>query len=190
MGFNFFSLGNIHPCGVQNGKIYYVLPSGKHVYFQTQLDSSITIKEQTNLFYSKTVAFLLYHDDLMYVGRFDKSISIYRTSDELLVGLNFWEPPRYADTVCCGFYNDSGSIEEIYIDLIDKQTLYISGTNMEGLANKPLDIDFDLDAAVFSARVFGNDKNYHIFTKRGEAIEVDVWTIQDDLRKRNCRIFL
>lgn len=188
MGFNFFSYGNIHPCGVENGKVYYKLPSGKRVEFDTKLECDIP--EQTNLFISDRVAFLLYHEDKMYIGRYDKSISIYRASDELLVGLNTWEAPRYAETVCCGFYKPGGYITEIHLDLKDRQTVYICGENTQGLLDKPIEPDFNIDASSFSAAVWGNSENYHIYTKRGEPVEINVWTVQDDIRKRNCRIFL
>lgn len=188
MGFNFFNYGNIHPCGVSSGKLYYVLPSGKRIEFNTKLD--INIPEQTNLFISDTVAFLLYHDDKMYVGRYDSSISIYRISDELLVGLNTWEPPKYAETMLCGLYYNGACTCEIHLDLKDKQTVYICGEGIQGCIGHPIEPAFNMSDSTLSAAAFGTEKNYHIFGKGGEPIEVDVWTIQDDVRKRNCRSFL
>ena len=188
MGFNFYSYGNLHPCGVSNGKVYYMLPSGKRIEFDTKLD--IEIPKQTNLFISDKVAFLLYHEDKMYIGRYDSSISIYRTSDELLIGLNTWTPSKYAETIHCGFYTYSGAIYEIHLDLKDRQTLYVCRLGIEGCLKSPVEPSFDLDASALSASAWGNSNNYHIYNKRGEPIEVDVWTVQDDVRKRNCRIFL
>lgn len=188
MGFNFFNYGNIHPCGISNGFVYYVLPSGKNVYFPTSIEGEIPI--QTNLFISDRVAFILYSEDKMYLGRYDKSISIYRKSDGLLVGLNTWEPPKYSETVLCGFYNMKGEMHEIHLDLKDKQTVYICGTNLEGKLKEPIKSEFDNESSLFSATVHGNAENYHIFSQGGEPIEVDVWTVQDDVRKQNCPIFL
>ena len=188
MGFNFYGYGNIHPCGVKDGNVYFRLPSGLVVKYPTGLD--VEIPEQTNLFYSTKVMFLLYDDENMYIGRTDNSISIYRRSDELLVGLNNWEPPKYADTKVCGFYNDNGQLLEIHLDVRDNRTVYICSRGLQGLLKEPLDEDFQLNDGWFSALVWGNNKNYHIFNKRGEPVEVDVWTIQDDVRRRNCPVFI
>lgn len=180
--------GNIHPCGVKDGKVYYDLPSGHRTYFETALDIEIPI--QVNLFISDTVMFLLFHDDKMYVGRNDQSISIYRTSDLLLVGLSYWKPPKYAETKLCGYYNNRGDIYEIHLDLKDRRTLYICSLSKQSVLDKPIDCEFDLDAALVSASAFGLYDNYHIFKKGGEPVVSDVWTIQEDVRKQNCRIFL
>ena len=190
MGFNFFCYGNIHPCGIDNNEVYYMLPSGKRVSFPTKLD--VTIPLQTNLFISDTVAFLLYHEDKMYLGRYDNSISIYRMSDEMLVGLNAWEAPKYSETEVCGYYNVRGVIEEIHVDLKDRQTLYICGKNYEAVLKEPLpeNIEFDLEMSSFSAAIHGNRDNYHIYSRGGVPIEVNVWSVQDGLRRQNCPIFL
>jgi hypothetical protein len=189
MGFNYFNYGNIHPCGISQGKVFYILPSGKRVEFETKLN--VEIPEQTNLFISDRVAFLLYHEDKMYIGRFDDSISIYRKSDELLVGLNSWKAPMESKTVVCGYYNNGYSITEIHLDLRDRRTVYICGENHEGVLKEEITNNiFDLDRSSFSASVFGDSKNYHIYTKGGNVLEVNDWHIQDDVRKRNCRIFL
>lgn len=188
MGFNFFEYGNIHPCGIANHKVYFTLPSGMRIEYNTKLD--VEIPEQTNLFISDTVLFLLYHDDKMYIGRKDTSISIYRISDGLLVGLNTWDAPKYAEVELCGFYNDGNSMHEIQLDLRDKRTVYICGNRMQGLLPKENTAVFDPDKSVFSASIHGNKRFYHIYDERGEVVEVNAWTVQKDLWSQNCPVFL
>ena len=190
MGFNYFNYGNIHPCGISKHKVFYTLPSGFKVEYDTKLD--IEIPEQTSAFISSTIAFVLYHEDKMYIGRRDKSISIYRMSDELLVGLNTWDPVNYTETKPIGHFNNGRNISEIHVDLRDSQTVYICGEATEGVLPKKYNAltDFDLEKSAFSAAVWGNNKNYHIFSKRGEPIEVNVWIIQKNVREQNCRVFL
>lgn len=188
MGFNYYRYGHIKPCGVEDGYVYYMLPSGTKVKHKTQL--SINIKEQTNLFISDTVAFLLYNEDKMYIGRYDGSISIYRVSDELLVGLNNWEPPRYVETKPCGFCKFGEYLDEIHLDLRDNRTLYICGRGSEACLSAPISSDFDLCTSSFCVSVLGSDNDYAIFDERGDPIAAKFWPIQEDVRIQNCRIFL
>ncbi len=188
LGFSYYRYGRIKPCGVSGGSVYYTLPSGYRVMHSTQLQ--VEIPEQTNPFISETVAFLLYHEEKMYIGRYDGSISIYRMSDELLVGLNNWEAPKYVDTQVCGYYSEGSLLDEIHLDLRDRQTVYICGHGSEGLLSAPIEPKFDLHSASFSATVFGASEDYSIFNERGEPIEAKFWPLQEDVRSHNCRIFL
>ncbi len=186
-GFNYFGFGNVHPCGIKDKKVYYTLPSGVAIHNNTSID--FEIPEQMNLFVSDTVMFLLYHEDKKYVGRKDGSISIYRTSDELLVGLQNWKAPAYAETMLCGLYNSSG-MYEIHLDLRDKRTVYILGGYRQGVLKKPAPERFHITDAVVSANAFGQYNNYSIFDERGDPVEADFWPIQEEIRRRDCAIFL
>lgn len=188
MGFNYYNYGRVKPCGIKNHEVYYYLPSGKKITHPTKLD--VEIPEQINSFISERVVFLLYHEGLMYVGRYDTSISIYRQSDELLVGLNSWESPKYAETIVCGYYGVGGVLNEIHLDMRDRQTVYICGHRDEGLFANPISTDFNLHDASFSATVFGDKSNYSIFNERGEVVEAKFWPLQEDIRRQDCRIFL
>ena len=188
MGFNYYQFGNVHPCGISNHQVYYTLPSGLKISHETSLD--VEIPEQLNLFISNTVAFMLFHEDKMYIGRYDSSISIYRVSDELLVGLNTWNPPRYVETRACGFYNYDGFIKELHLDLRDKRTVYIGDLYIQGVLEKPLVDEIDMDLSFFSAKVIGTRHDYSSYKKGGESVEVNIWTVQEGIRSRDCRIFL
>lgn len=188
MGFNYYNYGNIQPCRVEGGNLIYRLPSGKEIVKKTQL--KVDIHEQCNLFISDTVSFLLFEGGLMYVGRADGSISIYRESDELLVGLNNWEKDQFPETQLCGFYKENGGLSEIHVDCRDWQTLYICGEYMQSYSRHELPHEFNLDKAVFDARIFGCGGSYHLFDSKGVRLRGFIWTVQDDVRQRNCRIFV
>lgn len=188
LGFSYYRYGRIKPCGVKDGYVYYRLPSGLVIKHSTKLE--IEIPEQCNLFISDTVAFLLYDADKMYIGRYDGSISIYRLSDNLLVGLNNWQAPKYVETKLCGFHNEGSHLDEIHLDLRDRQTVYICGLGAEGLFSHPIASDFNLNDSSFSASVFGTQRDYSIFDERGDPIEAKFWPLQEGVRLRDCRIFL
>lgn len=188
MGFNYFGYGCIHPCRVENQQIIYRLPSGFEVKHKTALD--VNIPEQTNTFISDTVVFVLYHDGKEYIGRNDGSVSIYRQSDNLLVGLNYWEQPLYPETKLCGYYSDSGMVEEIHLDLRDKQSVYVVGDSRESKTKAPIQFSANTDIALFDTVIHGKLLDYTIFDEGGARIAVDVWSVQEDVRRGDCRIFL
>lgn len=187
MGFNYYGLGNLNPVGIKDGFVYCRLPSGHEIKYPTKLD--FDIPEQVNLFYSETIAFILYHEDKMYIGRFDSSISIYRLSDELLVGLNTWEAPKYVETVHCGFYRLKGKSYEIHLDLRDRKTVYVLGLGIQGCSSKELEKEFNIDESNLASNIDVNN-TYHICSERGEWVEINNWTVQKDVRRRNCPIYL
>lgn len=188
MGFNYFGYGCLHPCRVENGAVIYKLPSGLEVSHKTALE--VNIPEQTNLFISDTVTFLLYHEGKEYVGRADGSISIYNQSDDLLVGLNYWDRQLYPETKLCGYYADGKIIKEVHVDLRDKQSLYVVGDYRESIAKSPIRITANTDIALNDAKIYNAVLDYSIYNERGEPVEADVWTVQEDVRRGNCRIFL
>ena len=186
MGFNYFGYGCVQPCGVINGKVYQVLPSGVRVEYHTKLD--VTIPEQVNLYYGKTIAFLLQYDGKEYIGRFDGSISIIRQSDGLLVGLNAWEAPKRPEVIACGMYAEKGIPQVCYLDNRDRQSLYIQDQPVSSKLVAPYTGSFNrLDSTL--SFLIDNTGIGHIYTKGGDALATAVWNIQKSVRGRNCRIF-
>ena len=187
MGFNYFGYGCVQPCGVINGKVYQVLPSGMAVFYNTKLD--VTIPEQVNLYYGKTIAFWLKHGGRDYIGRFDGSITIIRESDGLLVGLNSWEAPKRPEVIPCGMYAEKGIPQVCYIDNRDRQSLYIQEQPISSKLVVPYNGAFNQLDSTLSFLIDGSGVG-HIYTKGGDALATEVWNIQKSIRGRNCRVFL
>lgn len=189
MGFNLYGLGNIKPCRISQGILYYTLPySGKTFSCPTSLQ--ISIPEQTNLFVSKTVAFFLEDEEKYYVGRYDGRISIYRKSDNMLVGLQSWECPPYPMLCECGFYKTVIGNVPVRLDTRDCVTLYVDFKRMEAKLRKPMYEKLISNLTVSKTYSELSNTEWYIVDKEGNYAEVDAWNIQDDLWKRNCRIFL
>lgn len=186
MGFSYHGFGNIHYCWIQDGVIYEE-SSVTGVIRKHLTRLPVNIPKQLNLFASKTVAFLLYHEDKMYIGRYDGIISIYRKSDNLLVGLNNWDVPNKPYTTRLGFIKTSTGLKEILLDVSDYKTLYMKWKGAEGLLNKP----FPKGSYVIGdCPVSDSWKDTVFITEGGEVYVIDVWNIQEDVWRHNCQVFL
>lgn len=189
MGFNYFGYGNIHPCGVHDGYVYYTLPSG--LVTKHSINLNIEIPEQTNCFISDTVAFLLYKNDRMYIGRFDTTYSVYRCSDGLLVGSGSWDSPIFPHVMNCGYtHKPGGGADGVYIDIRDKRTIYMPAQGKEGLLPKESDLQFDMDFALISVNAYVVMEDCHMFDSGGVYIGVTNWTVQNEVRCKTCPIFI
>lgn len=189
MGFSQYQYGNIHDCWIENGYVCHETACSHSVYkYPTPLE--VNIPRQKNIFMSFTVAFLLYHEDKMYVGRYDGWISIYRMSDNMLVGLNSWRAPSPPLTILIGLFSSHYGIKEVYLDTRDRVTVYTKWHRAEAKLTRPYAGDytdiFDIEALA-PAKSLGD---WVFYTERGEQIGVDVWSIQDALWKYDCRVFL
>lgn len=188
MGFNYFGYGNIHPCKIDGSNVIYKLPSGFEVKHPTGLD--INIPEQVNPFISETVAFLLYHEGKEYVGRSDGTISIYRQSDNLLVGLNYWTQPKYPETTLCGYYYGESGVTEIHVDNRDRRSVYVVGESREAVAKEMITVAANTNLAFTDTLFFNKLQDYFVYNGRGDSVELDVWSVQENVRCGNCPIFL
>ena len=186
MGFNYYRYGCIQPCGIENGKVYHILPSGARREYPCGLN--ITVPLQTNLYYGETIAFVLEHEGKEYIGRFDGSISVIRKSDGLLVGLNNWVPSRAPKMIECGIYREHGITQVIFLDPSDRQSLYIYGQPMSSKLRVPYNGTFDTVDSILSFMIEGT-RNTHVYTEGGEALATEIWDIQTSIRGRDCRIF-
>lgn len=199
MGFNYHNLGLIRECWIDNGILKFKQPmTGEEVACQTDLD--VSVPKQTNIFYSKTVAFLLYADDKCYIGRYDGKVSVYMSRDiktslrnngPLLIGLKNWKIPPHPHTATCGYYCTGGMAYEIYLNMDDGQSLYCGYHFMEAkLAKRNYGEIFDLTYAVAMTEKQCQDIPWYIYTEGGIQCETECRSVQDSLWKRNCPVFL
>lgn len=186
MGFSNFGYGCLMPCGVKDGSVILELPSGMIIGYPTHLE--VTLPLQTNLYFGKTIAFLLEDEEKEYIGRFDGSITIVRKSDGLLVGLNNWDAPKHPRIKSCGLYLEKGISSPVYIDLNDNQSLYVQDLPISSKLRTPYSGDFNELDSTMSSLIDVNVAS-HIYTKGGMALGTEVWNIQTSVRGRNCRIF-
>jgi len=166
--------------------------TGEVTACETDLEYDTT--PQTNLFYSKNVAFQLMTNtkarSLMYIGRFDGKISVYDANSKLLVGLRNWAVPPHPPTAVCGYYKPRGVVYEIVLDMHDRQSLYCGYHNIEARLKKPADYVFDLSYAVLMCEQAMASEDFHIYKEGGIACGTEFRTVQDDLWKHHCTIFL
>lgn len=189
MGFNYYNLGNIHPCWVENGFIHYEVETS-HTIYKHETALQVNLPRQTNIFYSELVAFYLQDLDNVYVGRYDGVISIYRKTDNMLIGLSNWKAPMHCGMNLVGFYYTPAGKREIYLDSRDSKTVYVSYKSMEGLleraVTKPL-----IDALGYVTEQSLSEKDSYVaFDERGESVAINFWHTQDSLWRRDCRIFI
>lgn len=190
MGFNLYNLGVIRECRLNGGVLEYKSPiTNKVSQCMTSLEDSC--EWQKNIFYSRTVAFVLYTNDKAYIGRYDGKISIYRKSDMLLLGIQNWDIPSHPSTVCCGYYCEGGVPYEVYLDRTDAKTLYCGFHNIEaalfeGGSGKVFDLSY---AAAMSERRVG-DSPWYIYLEGGVRCATECRTIQDALWRRDCPVYL
>lgn len=186
MGFSYHGYGNIHYCWIQDGIIYEESNvTGVVRQYKTRL--TVNIPRQLNLFVSHTVAFLLYHEDKMYIGRYDGFISIYRRADNLLVGLNNWDIPAKPYLTRIGFLNTPVGHKEILLEVNDRRTVYMKWKGAEGMLDRP----FPLDAYDLSDNVIADKwEDVKFITEGGDMYGIIVWNIQEDVWRHNCKVFL
>lgn len=189
MGFSQKQYGNIQYCWIENGYVCHETACTKRVYkYPTNFEG--TVSRQVNLFFSFTVAFLLYDDENMYIGRYDGIMSIYRKSDNMLVGMKSWEPPMGPPLNLVGFFSSPNGTREVYLDTRDNQTLYSKWRRLEAKLERPFTLDYtDIFDPESLAPAESFDK-WCLYTKGGERIGIDVWFVQDEVGRHDCPVFL
>ena len=190
MGFNLYNLGVIRECWLDGGVLHYKSPITDKVS-KCMTSLNVSCEKQQNIFYSKSVAFVLYTNDSMYIGRYDGKISVYRKSDMLLTGIQNWEVPMHPPTVCCGYYCEGGMPYEVFLDRSDLTTLYCGYHNIEAaLVNGGRGVSFDLSyAAAMSEKRRGESPGY-IYVEGGVRCATECRTVQDALWRRDCPVYL
>lgn len=189
MGFNLYNLGVIRECWLDKGTLKYKSPVTGHVdVCETDLD--VSVSPQTNIFYSKNVAFFLEDETTWYIGRFDGKVSLYNKINQLLVGLRNWVVPPHPPTAVCGYYKPMGVVYEVALNLSDKQTLFCGHHNIEARLIRPADYDFDLSYAVKICQQAPGSEKLHIYREGGVECGTEFRTVQNELWQRNCKVFL
>lgn len=185
LGFNYYNYGNIRNCRITSGKIQVKDPFDRITEYATPLQEETDW--QCNLFISPYIAFVLYtHDKREIIGRFDGSITVYR--DDLMVGLNSWQPKKAVDVRPIGYYSGASSLQHILLDYTDRKNLFVSSLRYEALLPTPLYGEPNLTTAL--AIMEQRERNSIILLEGGGEVEVPVWSIQNTLRIGTCRDFV
>lgn len=190
MGFSNRGHGVVHPCWINGGMVQYTDGLHKTRSFPCTLEENIP--KQLNIFYSTEVAFYLEKNDEVFVGRYDGFISVYQKSAGgrlLLTGLKHWEPPKL-ELEIAGYKRGHTVVYPIYVDRYDNRTLYCAYRNAEGHLNVEHKGTFLTDGTVIDALGYTEAEGYHVFDERGELLATDVWSIQESLWRRDCKVFL
>ena len=188
MGYRTYDISYINPCWVEDGYVCVRLYSGTVVKYKTALP--FNIPEQTNIFVNDRIAFWLFYEDKTVIGRNDGSISIYRTKDSLLVGLNYFEyeqVPLVRIGFATGMYKHS--MLPVRLDVRDMKTIY-SGYDGVALIDKmPSDLDLDLAMRCCLAK----DPEAHgcyVYRQGGERVAFRDWIISSRIQSPDRRVDL
>ncbi len=189
MGFNYYNLGNIHPCWIEGGYVCHEVEVSHSIYrYQTALE--LSLPRQQNIFYSHMVAFWLQDTEKEYIGRYDGVISIYRRSDNMLVGLSNWKAPFRCATPITGFYLAPTGKSEVFLDSRDGVTVYTKYKAQEGLLERKIVDPFSDALGVITDNQFNGQESCMIFDRGGDSVAVNIWYPQDSLWRRDCRVYL
>lgn len=189
MGFDYYGLGVIQPCRVENGEVIRTLPTGKEQRIKTTLQT--VIPQQTNLFKSPTALFYLKYEGNYYIGYKDGYINTYRESDNLLIGVNTWECSLIPMVNPCGYKMFAGNYCTIFQDRFDLQSLYATYFyRYSGVLPHPIEAPWNLQQAEFGWCDTASVDVDYIFNKEGEYVAIDKWDVQDLVRCPDTEVFL
>lgn len=189
MGFNLYNLGVIRECWLDNGTLKYKSPTtGKISECFTDLE--VSTAPQTNIFYSKTVAFYLTDEEHAYIGRYDGKVSVYDKETFVLTGLRNWNVPPHPVTRVCGYIKPIGAVYEVVLDLQDRQSLYCGYHNIEAKLIAPAPDTLDISYAVAMCQSSPASEDFHIYREGGVLCGTEFRTVQDKLWKQDCPRFL
>lgn len=188
LGFNLYNLGLIRECWIENGTLCFISPVTSQV---TKCNTSlnVSVPRQLNIFYSPSVAFLLEAAGKKYIGRYDGKVSIY-AGDNLLIGLQDWEPPAKPHTKACGYWCNGGVTYDIHLNLDDGKTLFCGYRNMEARLKGALPRAFDLTCAVQHSSHHTADGPWYIYEEGGKLCETEQRSVQEALWRRDCPSFI
>lgn len=190
MGFMVAGNGITHPCEIRDGYVRYTNGIGKEFSFPCSIKENVP--KQTNYLFSFEVAFYLIKDDIVYVGRYDGKISVYKWLNDgrhLFLRVETWQPrTTYLELV--GYKRGHTVVYPIYMSKTDNQTLYCSYRNAEGYLKEPREGGFLISADVIQALSANIQEEFSVFTEGGERLETYDWIIQTEVWKRDCKVFL
>lgn len=180
MGYNYFNCGNMRSCRIFEGNIE-VKDSFDRV-FKLPTGIKLNTDWQCNLFWNSEITFLLKTSDgSEIIGYPNGGIMIRK--DNLLVGMNTFEPKQGFEAECIG-YAIHDAMRRILLDMEDRQTIYLEGKRYEAMLPKKFYGSVDLSRAL--AKIGRKEAKECIMLVGGEEIEVPVWSIQKSLRIGAC----
>lgn len=189
LGFDYYGLGAIQPCRIENNEVIRILPSGKEQHIKTTLGD--TVPEQLNLFRTPTTLFYLKGADRYYVGFRDGYINTYRTNDDLLIGVNVWECALEPMVTPCGYKMFGGNHCIIYQDRFDLQSVYATYyKRYSGLLSVPMSPSWDMLRAEIGWCDLTSLNADYIFDSGGEYVTVNNWNVQDLVGSPDTPVFL
>lgn len=133
MGYRNYNHGSFLPVACDGNKIQIWFNTGLEE-FETKLNTKI--ERQVNEFYLPNVLFMMYKDNVRYVGREDGTISGYDVNDHSLVRISSWVlPPRpRLEHIGGAFYNRPIVAD---IDRVRNRTVYVAQSQEEYVFDKP-----------------------------------------------------
>ena len=185
MGFRYFNLGLHRPCRMENGTVIEVLPSGMEVSYYTTLKE--TIPQQCNKYYGRHILFYLTKEGLDYVGRRDGTVSVY--NGDLLVYWGNWDAP-FSKIVEAGYTGTRKSIKSIYLDLRDRRTFYLEGSECEYVYPEEIQESFDTHKSLLECSLYQRQFPYYVIGSGGEHYVLGEWSVPADSRFSTYRVFL
>lgn len=166
MSFNYFGMGAYLDCECKNSTIYVYRNCGDIEQYPIYAD--IVIHKQNTPFKGKDVLFYLEEDGTFLVGRSDGSVGQYRLSDNLLLGVYSWKPPKNLLYQEIGTFTRNKRLYQMYLNVEDKRTCYILGLDNEYVFNEPFNKNVNLSTAL--AYAMRNGDGVHIVTENLEEV--------------------
>lgn len=140
MGFR-RGMGATMPCRFNNGYIEVGYP--RIVRYKTTVN--INTDWQTNTFDNPVVCFVLWADNLLWVGN-DTGEIVIMDKFGLLQALHEWEAPSSTMLVNVGYYVDNFKVREAIVDIEQPRVIMFKGVWKSYIANEDLDFVYlDLD---------------------------------------------
>ena len=189
MGFSYYGYGNIMPCGISSGQLWFRLPSDEIITCETSFDTDLTIPEQVNLFRSNSVMFLLYHDGFEYIGRYDGTLSKFKINDNIVQGLGWFKPP-VLNLEPIGIYCVGKYYYNVMLNKLDYQSIHIKEIPLSAtLDEKVFGVNFSMDRAFTSFLIDSKSGNTYIYNIGGKRYVNSPWNVQASSEQSNYRNF-
>jgi len=186
MSFRYHPVGTVLKSRIIDGNLEVKNPNGTISIFTTG------IKEQfpwsRDFFDSPTAMFGFVGADSVYVGRRDGSWSAY-TKEGLLIKMGNWPAPVGFELIDVGCYYDKIVGPRIAaVDTMDMRTIYIKGTDMIYVLNKPLNRDVIIPTSL--SNMMTNFSGLYIAMEGGiiNELESGRWAISSNIQWGDNRV--
>ena len=176
MSYRNYGRGSYLPVRIHNGNVEIKFNTGIEKY-------STGVKADTNWqiieFYTEEVLFVIQHNGIRYIGRYDSTISGYDMKDNCIILQSRFElPPRPRLKQVGGIRTLIPCVAEL--DTVRGQIVYVPYTRDEFVFNKPYKEDVFIPTAL--ADSFLEDRNHlYMYTSDGEEVDCNAigqWFVQ------------